>query len=301
MLTSMTGFGTKSITIQCDSKGGAEPVRLTLVLKSLNAKFFEATCKLPFALAHLETEIIKHLREKLIRGSIQFFIQTSQAGALRQSVSPAFDLAENYVAGLREIQKRLHLPGEITVSDVVHIPHVFEQVDIIIDDKIAREIMRAVIESADMVVAARSAEGASLETDIRARIAHIRTLFDVLKKRAVIAVQSKKDQAMATFESVFAQKPGELRDQQLQLLQVQLGRYDINEEIVRFATHLDNLRATIADSMLEKGKKLDFILQELFREINTIGSKANDSELSESVIAIKVELEKIREQTQNIL
>ena len=299
MLTGMTGFATKNITIGGDVRT-AEPVRLTLMLKSLNAKFFETTCKLPFALAHLETEIVKHLREKFIRGSLQFFIQTSQAGALKQP-GPAFELAENYVNGLRIIQQRLGLPGEITIADLVHLPHVFEQNDVAIDDKTAREIVHAVDELADLLMQARTDEGASMEADICERIVRIESIFDVLKRRAVIAIQNKKDHAMASFEAVFAQKPGELRDQQLQLLQIQLGRYEINEEIVRFAAHLDNLRATIADPTREKGKKIDFILQELFREINTIGSKANDSELSASVIAIKVELEKIREQAQNIL
>lgn len=101
--------------------------------------------------------------------------------------------------------------------------------------------------------------------------------------------------------TLFQEAPSEIRDQQIQLLQIQLSRHEINEEIVRFGAHLGTFKAVMALPDYEKGKKLDFITQELFREINTIGSKAINAEIGNFAISVKVELEKIREQLQNIL
>jgi len=106
---------------------------------------------------------------------------------------------------------------------------------------------------------------------------------------------------LTQFKTLLKGSPSDIRDQGLQSLYVQLGKYEINEELVRFEAHIDNLQKTLNATKIEKGKKIDFITQELFREINTLSAKANDAKVSSLAISIKLELEKIREQGQNIV
>ncbi len=298
MLISMTGFSTKTITITRDN---AEALEIILMLKSLNAKFLEVNARLPFPLTHLETEIIKHFKAKLIRGTLYLTIQVTNPGALKAELEPAYTIVESYLKTLNKIQEKFKIPGTITISDLLALPHIFEFPEMLIDDQTSALVLKAVDDLAEELMKTRSAEGTSLEKDLMARIKRIHENMVDLEKAAAESAQQRKDQMFATFEAAMAQEPSENRDAQLQLLNAQLVRYEINEEVVRFKSHLANLEKTITSPEFEKGKKLDFTIQELFREINTLGSKAGSAEVGSLAISIKLELEKIREQVQNIL
>ncbi len=298
MLVSMTGFSIKTITLV--QKNG-EALEMTLMLKSLNAKFLEINTKLPFALTHIETDIIKKIKSKLIRGTIYITIQVANPSALKTELQPAYSIVESYLSALNKLQKHFNIPGTITISDFLVLPHIFEFPENLIDPETSSNVLNAIDELADSLMKTRIVEGASMEVDIKTRISRIHELLTKLEACAEEVARQRKDQLLVTFAPTITQEPSEARDAQLQLLNTQLVRYDINEEVVRFSTHLKNLQATIEGPGLEKGKKLDFTTQELFREINTLTSKSSNAEVGSLAIAIKIELEKIREQVQNIL
>lgn len=298
MLYSMTGFCTKNITLTTPQ---GERVECTLLLKSLNGKLFEISCKFPFVLMHLEHEIIKKLKAKLIRGSIYMVAQISNPAALKSAVVFSPQIVEQYIGILSDLKKRYDLQGQLAVSDLIHLPNIFSYNEQFVDQGVVEMVLKAVDELADQMMVVRAQEGKLLEVDIRERLANIKTLFSEVETRAVDVIKMRRDQLLENAQALIAQQSTEARDSQLAALQVQLNRFEVNEEIVRFKTHCDTLEKTLSASTVEKGKKIDFLLQELFREINTLTAKANDATISTLAISIKIELEKAREQTQNIL
>lgn len=298
MLYSMTGFCTKNITLKTPQ---GEMVECTLLLKSLNGKLFEISCKFPFVLMHLEHEIIKKLKAKLMRGSLYMVAQISNPASLKTAVVFSPQIVEQYIAILGDLKKRYDLQGQLSVSDLIHLPNIFSFHEQFVDQGVAETVLKAIDELADQMMTVRAQEGAQLEVDLKQRLATIKTLFAEVEVRAVDVIKMRREQLMENAQALIAQQSSEARDSQLAALQVQLNRFEVNEEIVRFKTHCENLTKTIADTTTEKGKKIDFLLQELFREINTLTAKANDATISTLVISIKIELEKAREQAQNIL
>lgn len=300
MLVSMTGFSNKTVTISCPST----PLELTCTLKSLNARFIEVNCKLPYALTHLETEIIKRVKVQLTRGTIYVIIHVNNPQALKADIAPSFHVIEGYLKALKDIQKRYDLPGSLTLNDLIHLPHIFELPELLIDQAASQEILQIIDNLAEDLLETRLKEGAALEQDINAHLCCVKDLVKQLEEKAVVVAQERKDQMLAQLtqlETLFAGNSAETHDQQVQLLQLQLHRHEITEELVRCNAHVENFYAVLSSAGCEKGKKLDFILQELSREINTVGSKAGRAEIANLAIQIKVELEKIREQVQNVL
>lgn len=299
MLASMTGFSTMTI---CVPRENAEPLVMNLSLKSLNGRFFEATCRLPYALSHLETELVKRLKKELIRGTVYATVQVTNPSALKAQLTPSYCIVENYLKALGKLQNNFDIPGHVTIQDIMQLPHIFEFPETIVDEAASNAILEAFDVLAHELKEARLAEGTQLQHDIIKRVEHMRELLTHIEKGATLAAQQRKDQLMSTFNTTLENLPTETRDQQLHVLYTQLGRYEVHEELVRFATHLESLRTIVeSTTSLEKGKKLDFTTQELFREINTLTSKVNNAEVSSLAIAIKLELEKIREQVQNIV
>ena len=294
----MTGFSSKSVTISTEN---GQLLELTLTLKALNARFLEVHCKLPYALGNLETDIIKRLKSKLVRGTIYCTIQISTPHVLKNKVIPVLPVVESYIKTLSVIQERFDIPGELNLSDLIHLPHIFEFSEVIIDPHTARELYDTLDLLADDLMNTRLAEGKALESDIKGQVDSLRELIREVESKVGTATQERKDQVISHVKVLFQEGPNELRDQQLQLVRLQLNRYELNEEIVRFAAHLESFAGVLETLELEKGKKLDFFTQELFREINTIGSKAVTAEIGNLAISIKVGLEKIREQLQNVL
>jgi len=297
MLISMTGFSSKIITLPIRNTTASA----TLTLKSLNSRFFEANCRLPYALTHIETECIKIFKQQLYRGSVYFTVHLDNPAALKTTVTAAFPIINGYIAAAHSIQKNTNIPGTFTISDLVTLPHVFEASEEILTEETTATLLHAVKELALALHQTREQEGLSLKEDLENRIRVIREAFTEIKPRAQIVAQEKKVTLMSTLQAFTAETGTEVKDQQLQFIQNQLDKIDIHEEIVRFEAHLNQLQKCLTDPGIEKGKKIDFTLQELFREINTMSSKCADTVLSNFAITIKVELEKAREQAQNIV
>jgi uncharacterized protein (TIGR00255 family) len=298
MLVSMTGFST--ITLH---RGNAKyPFSLTLTLRSLNSRYLEVSCKLPFALQQLENECVKRIKENLIRGTVTLSVYVTNPAALKSTVNPSLPVIEGYVASIKTIQDKFSLPGSVTINDIIGLPNTFEMSEQPLDEETTSEFMRALDALLKSMLENRMQEGTQLERDVLKRLAILHDLIQKIESLSGDVVQHRKEELLKALKALGDFDINAATDQQLQLIQHQLDRLDITEELVRFKTHLANAQNTIADtSTIEKGKKLDFILQEMFREVNTIAAKCGDARISTNTISMKVELEKIREQLQNIV
>ncbi len=307
MIRSMTGFSSTILTlprkIDVAEPGSSEQsLQLSMTLKTLNSRFFECTCKLPYSLSFLETDLIKYFKSKLYRGNVVFSIHLSDPSALTGSIEPSFGAVLGYMKAIDRIKETCSLEGTLTISDLITLPNIFETRETPLSQETIDRIMVAIENLTTLVEETRIAEGKALAVDLESRIKAIKGYLAQLEPRANIVMEQKKAQLFATLKTALAETHQEVAsDAQTIVIYNQLERMDIHEEIVRFKTHLESLSAIIKADDIETGKKLDFTLQELFREINTIASKCNDSIISALSINTKVELEKSREQAQNIV
>lgn len=301
----MTGFSSTILTLQrkkTDSVLQPHPLQLSMMLKTLNSRFFECTCKLPYSLTFLETDLIKYFKSKLYRGTVVFTVHLSDPSALTGSIEPNYEAAQGYITAINRIKEIASVSGPLTIGDLITLPNVFEMRETPLDKEIVDRIMGAVEQLTTVLQEMRIREGASLAKDLESRIKAIEKYLGQLEPRANEVMELKKEQLFATLKTALTETHQESASEaQTTLIYNQLERIDIHEEIVRFKTHLASLSAIIQSDEIETGKKLDFTLQELFREINTIASKCNDSIISALAINVKVELEKSREQAQNIV
>lgn len=301
MVTSMTGFATHTFELGING----QPVAVTIQLKSLNGRFFEVSCKAPFALSHLETSIIKKLRERLVRGTVYCTIFFNKPAVLNGKPRVSIPVVEGYIEAADTIRgqfgKTTSFSGEINIFEILTLPHVVEFPENEVNNTITDRILAELDTVIGTLVQERIREGEALNKDLEKRLSVIEKSLGGIKERSVVVMEQKKEKLLADLRELLAHASLEEKDHSLQLIHSQLDRLDIHEEIVRLGAHLSNARHIIAIEELEKGKRFDFTLQEMSREANTIGAKCSDSEVGKLAISIKVELEKLREQVQNII
>lgn len=294
MVLSMTGFSSTILQVG--------KIHLTMTLKSLNSRFFEVNCKLPYLLTHLETDIIKLCKAQLYRGNIYATVYMTNPHALTSGIEPSLTTVGGYLKAIDHIKEQFGLSGSVCVSDILTLPNIFEVKEGLIDEATMATIMQGIHQLIESLNQTRIQEGAQLALDIQGRIAMIKEHLEKLEPRAQAVLQERKETLLNNFKALLTEHNQEINlESQNTALYSQLEKMDIHEEIVRFKTHIESLTDCLESSQKEKGKKLDFTLQELFREINTIASKCSDALISSLAINIKVELEKAREQTQNIV
>jgi len=296
MLQSMTGFSTKNIVLELPD---STRLYTAITIKSLNARFFEANCKLPFALSHLEVEIIKRCKAQLLRGTIYCTINIGQANSLQTKVTPAWTVAQSYIEAAKGLQEKFNIPGTLTITEVVRFPNIFEFQEQVVDERVYDQVLTAIEALLADLVVIREKEGSVLRKDLESRTMLLKSYFEHIEKRAQEIFLERKNETAELIAQI--NKDGIEKSPEIYALQVALDKVDVHEEIVRFKNHLDNLNLLLSQAGKEKGKKIDFTLQELFREINTIAAKCPDSIISGLAIDVKVELEKMREQAQNIV
>lgn len=301
-ITSMTGFS--SINIALPLQDGIQS-QVSLSLKTLNSRFFESNCKLPHALNYLETDLIKLFKSEFKRGTIYFSLHMNNLGSLTRTVQPSLTLIGQYVQAVQKIKDSFTVQGNLDLSNLLQLPDIFETQEIQFNQSTIDILMDAIKDLVESVQKARLQEGEKLAEDLFARIKVMEEYIQKLEPRAEESQEKRKEQILQNFKDLLKQSQiteSELtREAQAVSIYNQLDKIAIHEEIVRFKLHLENLKNILNNKDLEKGKKIDFTLQELFREINTIAAKCSDAIISSIVINIKVELEKAREQAQNII
>ena len=297
MVLSMTGFAstTATLTLQDGSQ-----INILINIKTLNSRFFETTCKLSYTLSHLETKLIRSLKTKLLRGHTYLTMHVQNPQALKGAVQPSVAIIEGYVQAIDQIKKKVNIEGTVTVSNLLQLPNVFETEEKTIDKSFEKQLFQIIDRLVQQVIETRTQEGTILKRDLRERFTAMDKEMKAIEKAAHLLIQNKKKEIAQAKLDIEEQK-SEAAETHMSSLYIALDKMDIHEEIVRFKSHLASIIKQLDAKNPEKGKRLDFTLQELAREINTLSSKCSDATISSQAINIKVELEKSREQTQNIV
>ena len=291
LVKSMTGYGRCVETV-----GGRE---FTVELRSVNNRYLDCTVKLPRVLSFAEDAVKQAVKNAISRGKVDVFVSMRAEGVSDARVMLNAPLVEGYLAAMKEMAQRYGVADDISGSTLARMQDVFtverEEVD---EEQLLKDLMTVVDKAIAGYDAMRSAEGQALERDLRSRGETILELVAQVeagsgetvsayrarlesKLREVLANTSIDESRILTEAAIFADKVA------------------VDEETVRLRSHLNQMNQMLASGGAI-GRKLDFLLQEMNRESNTIGSKCSDVRLARIVVDIKAELEKIREQTQNI-
>ncbi len=291
MIHSMTGYGRRQAPWQDGS--------MTVEMRSVNHRFLEISCRLPRPLSHLEDSFKKAVQQRCTRGRIDITV-TVQGGKSRTG-SANLDqlLAKQYHEALRTLKKTLKLSGSIDLALMAGLRDVILVSDQPAEDpKLAKVAQQLTTQALSELDAMRTREGKALAEDMSARIQTLRKHKTVIAARTPFLAQETFGKMKLRVEKLLGSEIPDL-PRLYQELAVYADRGDITEEIVRLDSHMVQFEETLgrAESV---GKTLDFLLQEIGREVNTIGSKANDAEIAGHVVQMKAELERIREQVQNV-
>lgn len=297
MIQSMTGFASKTLTIIRDKDNKAN---VSIHLKTLNARYFELNAKLPHALSHIETDLLKLFKKTLHRGYVYFNVFIDNPSIFKGAIEPSMGIVEGYITSIDKISARLKIKEKISLDTLVRLPNIFNVKEQDIDKKSSEVIMRATAQLIKQLILERKKEGAELKKDFELRFSIMAKEIDIIKNRSKQLIEEQKKK-ISLLTQELKDEQNEITESRKGALYAMLDKMDIHEEIVRFQSHLKNLNDLLQSSGAEKGKRLDFTLQELAREINTITAKCSDSKICEQAINIKVEIEKAREQTQNIV
>lgn len=304
MTQSMTGFSSSIAEIAISK---TETLSLSLHLKSLNSRYFEVTCKLPYLLTNLEVAIQRALKKKLERGHVYLTIKIQHQDATQLVVVPALNTIQQYLKAIKKIQTTCKIKEKVSLSTLLQLPNILQVEETAFNSKTEEKILDAVMNLADGLILTRQTEGNVLAQDIEKSTKDVLKNLKLVKKNSEIAFAHKKKEIdtvltqIQAFASTDTSIEKALLEQHKITLLSELEKIDIHEELVRATAHINSIHELIKEPSVTKGKKLDFTLQELNREINTIASKCSHSAISSLTIDIKTDIEKAREQAQNIL
>jgi len=291
MIRSMTGFGRQQAPWQDGS--------VTVEVRSVNHRFLEIGCRLPRPLSHLEDSFKKAVQQRCARGRIDITVSAQGGKGRTGIVNLDQALAKQYYQTLRALKKSLKLSGSIDLALMAGLRDVVSVSDQPAEDpKLAKVVQQLATRALTDLAAMRAGEGKVLAEDIRARIQTIRGHKTFVAGRSPLLAQDAYNKMKLRVEKLLGSEAPDL-SRLYQELAVYADRGDITEEIVRLDSHMIQFEQTL-NSIEPVGKTLDFLLQEIGREVNTIGSKANDAEIARQVVLMKAELERIREQVQNV-
>jgi uncharacterized protein (TIGR00255 family) len=291
MLRSMTGYGRAAW--EGDGK------RIEVEVKSFNHRFLDIVSHLPRKLEPLDPQVRTLVRQRLSRGRIEIGIQMEECGEGELKLELNLSAAREYYQALRSLQESLGIGGEIRVETLAGFRDLFLRRETPVDLEKEWSRVRPVLDEAlDRLEEMRGEEGRALRGDLLSRIQQIDQITQAIDERNVQALPAHRDRLAERIRALTEGLPLD----PIRLAQeaaILAERSDITEELVRIRSHLNQLREML-DRCEPVGRKLDFLTQEIHREVNTIGSKAIDAAIGQAVVSIKSELEKIREQLQNI-
>jgi uncharacterized protein (TIGR00255 family) len=291
VLYSMTAFGR--------GEAMADGYRFTVELRTLNHRFCDIRIKLPRKYTDFEEEIKSKLRSQFSRGRIEVNVVADEALDKVQHLTVDSELAETYKRLLLDLQDKLGLEASLRLDTLLHFRDIFVFQEDEEDRAHAWKVLETALDqSVEECMQMRKEEGSAIETDFNERLNQLESLSDEVESRTPLVVLDVRDRLQKRIEEILGQ--GELDESRLaQEVAILAERSDITEEVIRFKSHIQQFRALLKTSG-PRGRQLEFLLQEMHREINTIGSKANDVEIAQKVIQIKTELERLREQVQNV-
>lgn len=292
MIKSMTGFGRGEHT---DGKRN-----YYVEVKSVNHRYCDITVKMPRRYAFAEDKVKREAKETIKRGKAEIFIMVDSVTEEDAHVKANTVVAKQYVDGLNQLKDALQLEGEVTVSYVAGLPDVMKMIpDVQDEEEITTAILFALKKALEGYDAMRSMEGRKLAEDLQGRGRWLREQLKVIEKLAPEVGRSYAAKLKERIGELVAGAVEIPQDRILLEAAIFADKANITEELIRLASHIDQLEANL-EANKPVGKKLDFLMQEMNREANTIGSKANDLDITGTMLEIKSEVEKMREQVQNI-
>ncbi len=291
MIKSMTGYGRHRELI------GTRDILCEV--KSVNSRYLDTNIKLGRAYAALEDKVKQFAATKVSRGKMDIYISIDNIQGDDNGLSVNEKFLESYVALLRRIKEQYSLGGDVTIQTVAGRNEVFVQTRPDEDTEAAGKALEIVMEKAFAAFTAmREAEGEKLEADLLGHLVALEALRDKIAERAPLSVQESNEKMKARIKELME---GAEYDEARLLTECAIfaDKADISEELARLSSHFSQFRKILKENV-PVGRKLDFLVQEMNREVNTIGSKCNDGEIAKLVIEAKSFVEKIREQIQNI-
>jgi len=289
-LKSMTGFG--------EGSASAHGVRVTAELSSVNRKQLDINIVLPRSLLTLDAKVQELVREHFSRGRVSGIIRVENTG-VSGAVRINSKLAEEYINGLRATAKKLGMDDDLGASTLLRIPGLMEpETENLDSSHVADVIITAVSRALRNLCRMRTMEGRALAKDLRIRLTVLEKMRNHIRRLAPSVVRDYREKL---FQRLGKAGFDNLTEDERVVREIALfaDRCDIAEELTRLKSHIGQARQLLNSSQ-PVGRTLDFLCQEMFREINTIGSKANELEITRQVVAFKTELERIREQVQNV-
>ena len=286
----MTGYGW--------SERAQEDYRVRVELRSVNQRFLDVQMKAPRLLLQVEDRIRNLIESRLSRGRLTVFVDWNSASGN----APVIDMAAAHelVRQLRSLGEDLSVPGEVDLSIVTRFQQIFDQGS---ETRAADEVWGALepvlVESLDMLVAMRESEGDRLKEELKGRLNSIDSTVAAIEEGAPEASAAMKERLMTRLASLMDGSVPVDETRVAQEVAIAADRVDFTEEVVRLRTHVSHCRECL-ESDEPVGKRLNFLVQEMHREANTIGSKGGDVGVSSEVVSLKEDIEKLREQVQNV-
>lgn len=292
MIRSMTGYGRGENT--------KEDRKFTVEIKSVNHRYNDITIKLPRTMNYIEDTIKKKLAQQISRGKtdVYIFFSTSSKEDVKVSINKA--LVDTYIEKFRELKKIYNLKDDVSLSLLANLPDIITVEPKEIDTDIMAEILMPAVESAlNEFIQLREREGATLKEDILIKLKHISEMVESIKVRSPKTVIEFKDRLQSRLNELLGNNKEIDEARIITEVTIFADRSSVDEEVIRLMSHIKQIE-TILDEKETIGRKLDFLIQEMNRESNTICSKSNDIEITQITVDLKSEIEKIREQVQNI-
>lgn len=285
MLHSMTGYGSTTLEIN--------KFKFDIELKTLNSRYLDNNISLPNFLSSIEIEVGNILKKRLLRGKIELRVKSSSSDV--NSIKFNQDVIKKYIEDLKNISE---FDESNLLKSVINLPNSIDKPEIIITKSNLNNFYKAIDTVINNVISFRLKEGLNTEKDIKISIKEISNMSDKIIGLSSDHKKFLKDQLEKKSQEYNISIDKSRYEQEVFYY---LEKIDINEELVRLDSHLKYFNDILKDKQIEKGKKLGFICQEIGREINTIGSKANNSKIQSFVVEMKSSLEKLKEQSLNIL
>ncbi len=291
MIRSMTGYGKQSLNV--------EKREYQVEIKSVNHRYLDINIKLPKSISYLEDTIKKEISAKIKRGKIDVFITFENNSQEGKNITINKELAKLYIEQLKELAQEEKILNNIDVMDIAKLPDILIVKNDEEDEKIQNELIEVVQGAISKIIEMKNIEGNKIEQDLLQRIDKIENKIVEISAKSTGLIEEYVVKLEKRIKEIL--KTEELDKSRLaQEVVIYADKCSIEEEVTRLKSHIYQFRNLISNNNETIGKKLDFLIQEMNRETNTIGSKANNLEITNGVIDIKTELEDIREQIQNI-
>ena len=289
-MKSMTGFGRASL----ESNGK----NYIIEIKTVNNKYRDITVKSPKRLSFTEDKIRKQIANRITRGKVEVSVSFFDFSNKSKNVVLNKEVAKEYIKQLREIADENNLSENISVVEIAKLPDILNSIDSDNDEEIASEALQCLNMALDSLIEMRKAEGENIKQDLLVRIERVKNLVDKIAENSKGIVEEYVSKLEKRIKEIL--KTDVVDENRIaQEAVIYADKTSIEEELTRLNSHIVQFKELV-NSDGPVGKKLDFMIQEMNRETNTIGSKAGSGEITKAVIDLKVELEDIREQIQNI-